>query len=402
MKLWSCLYLFICSLLVVGHVKAQYYESSETSMGNLAEVSRKGDLYAKKSRFVWFIMGSKPLKKISIKKLPTFRRPDKGNYYDVFFNYFLKDCHIDALNIKDFQVAANANNDAVVRHYLEPGSTFMLPVYDKNPVSGWAEILLSILSKYNVSSRQYTLIHTSDETHDYKHPKLLEFYQTWKKVYRQNWWNTSGFEMLAAKNRLEWYPLHHLKMTEKSFSDMLPASLRPINVSFRGNMATNRRRKPQVKEVEAALNISISGRVFKSGSFSADASQSAYETEMLNSRLCLNIRGRTPECHRFYETLEFGCIPVFVDAYSDFDYTSQFKSWKEKIAEVQWRRGHELPFIWARNLKELGEVYDRLLRGGEAGLRELDVMQSDCAEWWVAAKQHMKRRYEEALCTYEG
>jgi hypothetical protein len=347
-------------------------------------------------------MGSRPLAKISNNNLPTFRRPSKDNYFNVFYNYFLKDCHIDALDIKDFQNAARNDKHVVVRHYLAPGSTFLIPVSDVDPVSGLAEIILNIFEKYNVSSHDYTLVHTADETRDYNNPKLTEFYLKWKKVYRQNWWNTVTFEKLHAANRLDWFPLHHLKTTSMPFSEMLPSSQRSINITFRGNAATNRRRKVETKEVEKVLDTKINGKVFKSGTFSVDNSQSSYETEMMNTRLCLNIRGRTPECHRFYETLEFGCIPVFVDAYLDFDYKGQFKAWKSKIMEVEWRKGHELPFVWVRNTSELKTVYNRLLFSGEAGLRELDVIQSESMEWWTAAKQFMKNRYEEAVCSFQG
>ena len=364
---------------------------------------RPPESYSKKARFVWFIMGSKPPKrKIKIHNLPKFRRPNEGNYFDIFYNYFLKDCHIDALDIKDFQMSANQNNHPVVRHYLEPGTVFLIPVWDRDPVSGWAEILLDIFDKYNVSSLNYTLIHTADETRDYRKPQLIEFYLKWKKVYRHNWWNTSPFLKLHSENRLDWYPLHNLKATNLTLAEMLPSSLRPINITFRGNVATNNRRKPQTKEVEKILDMKINGKVFKSGSYSADNSKSRYETEMLNSKFCLNIRGRTPECHRFYESLEFGCIPVFVDKYSDFDYTFQFSSWKSKIQEVTWRKGNELPFLWVKNVSELKVAYDRLVNNGDKGLQELDRMQRDCMEWWDAAKQFMKKRFEEAVCSYRG
>jgi hypothetical protein len=306
------------------------------------------------------------------------------------------------LNIKDLQRASKGNNDAVVRHYLEPGSTFIIPVYDKDPVSGWAKVLLDIFTKYNVSSQDYTLIHSADESLEYHRPALRDFYLLWKKVYRHNWWNTPNFEQLHQANRLEWYPLHHLKMTDIPAAEMTPASRRGINITFRGNSATNRKREGQVKEVEQVLGTKINGQVFESAAFSVDRSKNAYETEMLDSRLCLNIRGRTPECHRFYESLEFGCIPVFVDAYKDFDYSYQFQAWKSKISEVEWRRGHELPFIWVRNTSALKAVYERLLYSGAEGLQELDEMQRDSREWWSHAKKFMKSRFEEAVCSFQG
>jgi hypothetical protein len=97
-----------------------------------------------------------------------------------------------------------------------------------------------------------------------------------------------------------------------------------------------------------------------------------------------------------------GCIPVFIDRYAAADYHDVFLPWKAKLMEVQWRRGHELPFIWARSTKEFFTLYDQLLLSGPAGLAKLDVMQQETMEWWVAAKLHFKNTFENVLCSFNG
>jgi hypothetical protein len=68
--------------------------------------------------------------------------------------------------------------------------------------------------------------------------------------------------------------------------------------------------------------------------------------------------------------------------------------------EVSWRRGHELPFIWAKNMKEFLKLYDELFFTGPAGLAKLDLMQQETMEWWGAAKLHFIKSYENALCSF--
>jgi hypothetical protein len=109
--------------------------------------------------------------------------------------------------------------------------------------------------------------------------------------------------------QLGWLPITHLRTPHLSPSEVIPASLRPHNMTFRGNMKTNMGRNMHWKELQRYMkrrNSSMTGTVVKSFSFSVDASKGAYLREMTNSRLCLGMKGVSPECYRFYESLECG------------------------------------------------------------------------------------------------
>jgi hypothetical protein len=98
-----------------------------------------------------------------------------------------------------------------------------------------------------------------------------------------------------------------------------------------------------------------------------------------------------------------GCIPLFIDKYlyPRKDYRDVFQPWKSKLQEVQWRRGHELPFPWVRSMHEFELLYDELLLSGPAGLARLDLMQRETLEWWAAAKRHFIGIYERGVCSFD-
>lgn len=54
-----------------------------------------------------------------------------------------------------------------------------------------------------------------------------------------------------------------------------------------------------------------------------------------------------------------------------------------------------LPFVVVGNLEELAVELRRL----HADPAALDAMQAETRAWWVAAKAHYSRQFEQALCT---
>lgn len=102
-------------------------------------------------------------------------------------------------------------------------------------------------------------------------------------------------------------------------------------------------------------------------------------------------------CDRFYENLECGCIPVIIDAFESFNYKQQFDPWKQHLAGAKWRKGHELPFIWAKSVDEFMSIYDNLFLE-EGGMARLDAMQRDTMEWWQAAKAHLTQLTMDGVC----
>ena len=298
-------------------------------------------------------------------------------------------------------VSANVSgNTEVVRHFLAPGTVFTIPIYSKRPVTGLVKNLFSIFQAHNVSTSDFTLIHVADESPHFQHPRLMDFYTLWKKVYRHNWHSNEAYQKLYDSKQLEWYPLGHLRSPFLPLDQLTPSSQRKLNITFRGNSNTNKKRKNNFNEVQQVLGVKITGQVFASAYHSIDPSAGDYLKEMQDSRFCLNIRGRTPECHRFYESLDCGCIPVFIDRFVDFNYKSQFRGWQSKLQEVSWRRGQEFPFIWVQDVQAFANMYNELVNSGAPGLAKLDAMQRETMEWWTAARQHIKHLVETATCSF--
>lgn len=323
-----------------------------------------------------------------------------GHYAYLFFKENLQECDMEMISYFELVDANVTGNLEVVSHFLAPGTVFSIPIYSKKPQTGLVKNLFSIFAAHNVSAKDFTLIHVADESPHFQHPRLMEFYTLWKKVYRHNWHANEAYQRLYDAKQLEWYPLGPLRSPSLTSDQVIPSSQRQFNVTFRGNSNTNNKRNNNFNEVQKVLDIKIRGKVFASGYHSTDPSAGDYLKEMQDSRFCLNIRGRTPECHRFYESLDCGCIPVFIDRFADYDYKWQFKGWKTKLQEVSWRRGHELPFIWASDVRHFAAIYDELVNSGELGMGRLDAMQRETLEWWAAAKQHIKRLVQTATCSF--
>jgi hypothetical protein len=235
----------------------------------------------------------------------NFTIPPEKHYDHTFYTYYLKNCGIDMLCLFDFIDASEKGNEALVQHYLQPGTAFWLPVDNRTPKSWLMEMLLKVFEKYNATTSDYIYVHVEDEFQYYDHPNIIDFYMQWKKVYRMYWWDTPNYSRLHASGRLDWIPLPYLKTPEFSPSQLKRSSLRQYNVLFRGNVNTNKARRRHFNEVNAALNYSLSGSIINTGgAFGVDlvpagSNSSVYLPEMLESKLCLVMKGRSAECHRF-------------------------------------------------------------------------------------------------------
>eukprot|EP00603_Paraphysomonas_imperforata_P007435 CAMPEP_0114413780 /NCGR_PEP_ID=MMETSP0103-20121206/1036_1 /TAXON_ID=37642 ORGANISM="Paraphysomonas imperforata, Strain PA2" /NCGR_SAMPLE_ID=MMETSP0103 /ASSEMBLY_ACC=CAM_ASM_000201 /LENGTH=360 /DNA_ID=CAMNT_0001581875 /DNA_START=220 /DNA_END=1302 /DNA_ORIENTATION=- len=343
-------------------------------------------------------------KKKLLASQPLEKRPkktyEKGSYYYHFYKSYLSGCDVDEISYYDFMEANRFNNTEVVLYYLEPGTVFNIQVWDMDPETWMVAELNEVFKAFGKNRNDFILIHAADESNHYNNTKLIEFYETWRRVYRHNWWDTAQFNRLNKENKLHWFPYSHLRSPELEPEQFIPSSRRSLNITFRANRYTNIERVNNTIEVEEVIGENITGMIFKSHLHSQDPSKNeTYLREMLNSKFCLSMKGRTPECHRLYESLECGCIPVFIDNYKNASYLEQFAGWKSKLEEVSWRKGHILPFIWEKNVESFRGTYDRLVKTGDAGLAELDVIQQETIEWWAAAKQHFKKHVEQAICS---
>jgi hypothetical protein len=72
---------------------------------------------------------------------------------------------------------------------------------------------------------------------------------------------------------------------------------------------TNYNRRRHFDDLQFMLrkkNASMTDSIAKSIAFSADPSHGVYLQEMMDSKFCLELKGVSPECYRFYESLECG------------------------------------------------------------------------------------------------
>jgi hypothetical protein len=162
------------------------------------------------------------------------------------FDEYLKDCDVDLVCVVDLTQAAENNNDAFVQHYLQPGTVFFLPVADTVPYTWLVKDVFTIFEKYNASAHDYQLVHVADESHGYNHPKLLEFYGIWKKVYRQTWHITPEYTKMVEDGQLGWIPITPPRRMP-NITAVPPSSKRFHKITFRGNRATNSKRNSHWK-----------------------------------------------------------------------------------------------------------------------------------------------------------
>ena len=315
----------------------------------------------------------------------------KGRTLEHWFKTVLfKSCEVDYICFHELENADSSNNTSLMLNYLSPGSFFVGMVDPADPFCcGIANILLNWCTKYNISSQSLYFGHTGDESRP-PFPHLEAFYRKFRKVYRHFWWNVDPFLSLRAENRLEWMPMGPLTtVNNKADFQVLPSSKRQNLLYFSGGKVTNTRRPGQVGYIQKVLNQSISGGIGVSRSYSDD---------LRNSVFCINIRGTSAECFRFYESLEAGCIPLMMNLYHDFDYTSQHNHQYSLLLEVPWEKQGTYPFLWAQDAKDLLRRYNSYMRSGEEGLRALDALQRDMIVWYAKVKEHYNHVMSSDMC----
>ena len=170
--------------------------------------------------------------------------------------------------------------------------------------------------------------------------------------------------------------------------DIIPSSKRTRVLYFSGGKQTNTRRPGQVAYIRRTLNETVSG------SFGGSRT---YIDDLRSSVFCINIRGTSAECFRFYESIEAGCIPLMLNQYHDFNYAAQHEHQYSLLLEAEWgRKGY--PFLWVNDAAELRRVYAELLRSGPEGLARLDAMQADMLVWYDKVKTHFGGAMSREMC----
>jgi hypothetical protein len=144
----------------------------------------------------------------------------------------------------------------------------------------------------------------------------------------------------------------------------------------------------QVAFLGKLLNATISGS-FKGSK--------TYIDDLRNSQFCINIRGTSAECFRFYESLEAGCIPILLDEFHDFNYGEQHEHQYSLLLEVAWNKTG-IPILWAKTQAELIATYNGYVRSGDEGLRRLDMLQADMMLWYDKMLAHYDKKMSTDMC----
>jgi hypothetical protein len=127
----------------------------------------------------------------------AFKLPRPGEFDHIFYTEFLSGCTLDRACVIDLMDASKHGNDAYIRHYLQPGTTFYLPAWSNKPKTWLVANIFQLFKKYNASAKDFTFVHVADETSHWNAPALIEFYKEWKQVYRQTWHFSDEYTALS-------------------------------------------------------------------------------------------------------------------------------------------------------------------------------------------------------------
>ena len=346
----------------------------------------------------------RPYRVISIEETRNFTNnlPVKSDYKYYFYNYYFNNCDLDFLCFEELIRASDRNNHKLVNYFLANGTSFWLPVWDKNPNSWFVAQLYDVFKKYNITSTKgYKFIHEADETLDYANENLIEFYKIWDKSYRVYWWDIPEYTQLHKDGQLDWIPSRFLHSPEVPFAQQNKSSSRSFNITFIGNTNTNKKRALHVNEFEYKMNLSVHGLVKNTGGLYGVnfMGGTVYLDTMLDSRFCLQFRGRSSECHRLYESMECGCIPVIIDNWQIFDYSRQHHITLEVIGRTfPFKNSTKPPFIWVQNVDEFKEIYNGFMSTAQ-GMKRLDQLQNDLMTWWEATRVSIQQYFKDEFCT---
>ena len=226
-----------------------------------------------------------------------------------------------------------------------------------------------------------TFIHLGDEgaprafTSDADYFGHVSLYSYWRKVFRQYW--SPFFE---RRDISEWTPLGWaLPMASR-----VPHAARRNFVGFYGMAGNNARRAELMRQFERATGVHVAGSLAEHVACSStpdacsEEQRAAYVAQMQDTKLCLQLPGLSPECHRLYESLEVGCVPILID-----DFHPQMS-----IQHGPLLGGGPAPFLHAARAEDLAGRL-RLLAANPAALAE---MHEKTETWWRLRREHFRTR----------
>lgn len=217
----------------------------------------------------------------------------------------------------------------------------------------------------NTELSNLTLIHIGDLS---PQPMWAQEYHRWGFVFRNYWMDDANqsFGKLIREERLAYFPLGAPPTNTVGGKDAAAtASKRPLKIFTQ----STRNRSGELHAAQVVLGKDLV----------VGASQLQSSGSLARSALCLQIPEDAVESLYLYESLEAGCIPVLVLAWSQAGDPFQ-----------QLQDGEALPFLFVQSPGDLPQV----LRLSDV---ELDSVQAQCQAWWMATKQRYRAKFQEVL-----
>lgn len=247
------------------------------------------------------------------------------------------------------------------------------------------------------------LVHVADNRMPPHGSTYEAFYRGWAFVFRNYWWDEPMLQNLFQAQFLKWFPLgysNHIKNTALQIQNrnMLQPSERNYTIFFIGNKRSgNVKREKHIEELKRTTRLNFTGGVNK-GNFGA-GSHDVYARGLDNSKFCLQIPGRFAECYRLYDSLEAGCIPVFVDNYINTNYTAILSESLVRFSDISWKDidgkiSNSVPFLRFPNIREM----ELNILSLEENPHKLLSIYENCRTWWEQIKQHFRDEFRLHIC----
>lgn len=226
-----------------------------------------------------------------------------------------------------------------------------------------------------------TLVHLGDEgaprtlMSEDQHAGHVAMYASFRHVFRQYWSPFFERRKIAEWTPLGWsVPLAHPGVSGK----------RKNFVGFYGNNGNNGQRGELLRTFERVTGVHVAGAVMTHAACSSEqdacseVQRAWYAAQMQDTHLCLQLPGLSAECYRLYESLEAGCVPIFV---TDFHPQTD-------IQHQSLLRGGAAPFLLAARAEDLVARL-QLLEADPAALADLHAATDT---WWRARREHFRSR----------
>ena len=283
------------------------------------------------------------------------------------------------------------------------GAAYFVQLDATDPDIWYMKDLQEMFEALGVNQKQLVLAHLSDNRMPPHGPEYVTFYNKWAGVLRNYWWNEDIFLEMKQQNFLKWFPLgysNHIKRKEATlkYDPLLRPSFRNHTLFFLGNKKSgNHLRAKNVKEITTLTSIVVLGEVSRGGF--AHGSRNDYIFGLFNSKFCLQIPGRFAECYRFYDSLEAGCIPVFIDNYVSANYSTSIAESLLRLEDILWvdvdgYSRHSLPFLRYDNVSSMEEGLNSVLKDSD----HLLAIFLNCQLWWKQVKEQMRVLFRDSIC----